>query len=135
MLLNINKKVCDHCSFDQSINKAQKKTKEENDQILEYLERDTELDGKKKLATKAMLRKVKLYIENTAFDDSRILKKRECSGLILTAKDTIIKRIKSKDGDGDMLATSFDDFSHIQELLDKYPTIKEIKQADLLQVD
>jgi hypothetical protein len=41
-----------------------------------------------------MLRKVKLYIENTAFDDSRILRKRGKSGILLHESDIIFKQLK-----------------------------------------
>jgi hypothetical protein len=71
---------------------------------LEYIERDIEAEKlvKKKLATKAMLRKVKLYIENTAFDDSRILKKRGgCSGISVLPQDEIFKKVKSTDHSGE----------------------------------
>ena len=42
-------------------------------EIFEFLEKNKDQENKKKLATKAMLRRVKLFIENTAFDDFRIL--------------------------------------------------------------
>ena len=42
-----------------------------------------------------MLRRVKLFIENTAFDDFRILQKRGSSGIPLAMTDSICKKIKS----------------------------------------
>lgn len=64
---------------------------------------------KKKLATKAMLRKVKLYIENTAFDDSRILRKRGQSGIDLSPKDLIFK--KRKDFQSELITIEEVDFN------------------------
>lgn len=64
-------------------------------EIFEFLEKNKDQENKKKLATKAMLRRVKLFIENTAFDDFRILQKRGGSGIPLSVTDSICKKIKT----------------------------------------
>ena len=87
--------MCGTCRYDQSILKTAKNTKEDKFEILEFLERTKDQENKKKLATKAMLRRVKLFIENSAFDDFRILQKRGGSGIPLSMSDSICKKIKS----------------------------------------
>lgn len=77
-----------------------------------------------------MLRKVKLYIENTAFDDNRILRKRGHSGIVLAKKDAIFKKMKSTGQQNGILQAS-----SIQEITPKQNKVTQASNKVFKMLD